>query len=869
MEGERWRKIEDLFHLALAQPAEDRESFLASQCEETQLRLQVASLLEGEEEADARIEAAFRDTFRLAARTTPAPTEREAIGPYRLLRPLGRGGLGTVFLAERADDQYSLQVAIKLIRRGLDTDDILQRFRLERQILASLAHPNIARFLDGGSTKDGLPYLVMEYVEGEPIDRYCARQRLDLRQRLRLFQRVSEAVAFAHRSLVIHRDLKPSNLLVTRDGEPKLLDFGIAKLLDPGRFTLGASPTMEGLQRLTPEFASPEQWTGDPVSTASDIYSLGVLLHLLLTGELPHARPGMTPRQIEARVTTTMPTAPSKVVAGLPPEAVPAGLDRRLSRQLAGDLDNIVGMALQREPERRYASARQLAQDVRNHLRGLPVQARPDTWTYRVSKFVRRHRVAVTAGAVALAMVVGAAFFHTVRLRDERDRAQEAFRRSEAVRGFLIRLFDAFDPELASPDPSAREILTAGLEHLDAELAEQPAIRAELGDLVGTLLQELGRYQEALPLLTNSLRLQRQLHPGDAPGVAASLDHLGDLLIDLGDWRKADTLYRQSLAMRRRLWGERHPEVAKSLNDLGVAAYYLRDYQRSRAAFEQALSLRQELFGADHLEVAETLSDLGALSHRLGDFEAAKSHLARALEIRRSILGSDHLEVALSLNNLAALPGIEGAEAMVHQALAIHRHRLGANHLQVALDLNNLAAIRKEQGDAPGAEELYAEALEITRRSGGPNHPNLPMLLTRLARLQVEDGRHGQAEAAYEEALRIQRQLPAQGSWRLSNAMANLAEFLLSRERPNEAEPLLQQAVALSRKARPEHWRTTWAESLWGHCLDRLGRHDDARPLLEKAHNYFAAQRPDSSQAQQTHEWWLAAHRETANQSLH
>ncbi len=422
MEAKRWHKLQELFHGALERQPGERHAFLDESCDgDLTLRDQALALLEASAEAETAIEMAIRHTLE---RST-ASAERETgsgerrIGPYRLLGVLGRGGLSTVYLAERADEQFRMQVALKLLRRGMESHDLLRRLRQERQILASLDHPNIARLFDGGSTQEGLPYFVMERIDGEPIDSYCDRLELSVEQRLALFRQVCEAVHYAHQNLVVHRDLKPSNILVTTDGVPKLLDFGIAKLLRPATNDdadgeeLAVTAPQERM--LTPAYASPEQLSGQTLTTATDIYSLGVLLYRLLTGRLPYELPAGQPRELERIVCEVEPTKPS--LGDSPP---------RLRRRLAGDLDNIVLKALRKEPERRYNSVAQLGEELSLHLRGMPVAARPATLGYRLAKFVHRHRTAVTATAAVLLVLAGLATFYTVQLRGERDRAHAA-----------------------------------------------------------------------------------------------------------------------------------------------------------------------------------------------------------------------------------------------------------------------------------------------------------------------------------------------------------------------------------------------------------------------------------------------------------
>ncbi|MCP4661395.1 MAG: serine/threonine protein kinase, partial [bacterium] len=409
MVPERWRQILELLEGALGQAPGDREAFLDERCaSDTALRGQVEDLLEADKEAAGFMRDPLVPVHGAISLPTAAGSPgRDLVGPYRLLRRIGQGGMSTVYLAVRGDDEYHRRVAVKIVRQGVEGEERLHRFRTERQILASLDHPSIARLYDGGTTDQGTPYFVMEYVEGLPVDEYCDRYCLSVRERLELFRKVCSAVHYAHQNLVVHRDLKPSNILVNADGVPKLLDFGIAKLLNP-ELSFHPEPTATWVRMMTPHYASPEQVRGKMITTASDVYSLGVLLYELLTGHLPHLFNERSPQEIEQLLTEVEPARPSAVVGR---EEAASGTSRalgsqrhvcgmrpeQLRRRLSGDLDTIVLMALRQEPQRRYTSVQQFSEDVRRHLAGLPVMARKATPAYRIRKFLRRNRVA-TAG---------------------------------------------------------------------------------------------------------------------------------------------------------------------------------------------------------------------------------------------------------------------------------------------------------------------------------------------------------------------------------------------------------------------------------------------------------------------------------------
>jgi eukaryotic-like serine/threonine-protein kinase len=559
--AERWRQVDALLDRVLDLPRDSRATFLdSSRTADPAVRAEVLRLLAAQHGAE-RFLARPAGEFALSMLASgaevvdrdelPSPSR---IGPYRVLREVGRGGMGRVFLAERDDPELRQRVALKVLRGGLASSHLVRRFLDERQILASLDHQNIARLLDGGITEDRLPWFAMEYVDGIPIDRYCAENRLDLSARLQLFLPVCDAVQYAHRNLVVHRDLKPSNILVTADGRVKLVDFGIAKLLAPEAGAEGGELTHAGARPMTPGYASPEQLRGEPVSTASDVYAAGVLLYMLLAEQHPHLVPGRPAHEVARAILEEVPRPPSAVSA--------TGLRRRLR----GDLDTIVLTGMRKEAERRYATVEQLAADIRRHLGGLPVTARPDTWGYRTGKFVRRHRTGV-AGAVAFGvLLVGYGF--TVTVHAERIGREAA--KTEQVRDFLVSLFTEADPGVTQGrEPTASELVDEGARRVKTELADQPEIQAEMMATLGQVYLALGRYREASEQLTAALTIQRGIVAVPDEVEARTAQLLASALHFLGRLHEAEAIVREVVHIRRALHGESDHRVGRVLNDLG------------------------------------------------------------------------------------------------------------------------------------------------------------------------------------------------------------------------------------------------------------------------------------------------------------
>ena len=854
MDPERWQKLEKLFHAAAERLPEERADWLEEQCPDDDLRREVLDLLAAEEPGGEAVERAVVGVLDLALEAGEGP-ERTRIGPYRILRELGRGGLSTVYLAERDDAEYRARVAIKLVKRGMDTRDILRRLRRERQILATLDHPYIARLFDGGSTEDGLPYFVMEAIEGQTLDAWCDDRQLPLRERLELFCKVCEAVQYAHQNLVVHRDIKPGNLMVTDGGTPKLLDFGIAKLLEPGQAT-HPTATAAGLRLLTPQFASPEQIRGEPLTTATDIYSLGVLLYLLLTGRSP-LPPGLSGRAVEHAVCEVPAPRPSQeVLRGPENEADAAARARgtrseRLSRRLRGDLDNIVLMALRKEPRRRYASAQQLGDDLQRYLEAMPVRARPDTFRYRAGKFVRRHRYGVvaacllftslSAGIVTTTWQARRAEAAQARAESNLELAERQRAKAERVSGFLVNLFEQNDPgESKGDDITAREILDRGARRILLELSGEQELMAEMMDVMGTVYQKLGDYPEAETLLRRALEERRALYGEEHPEVAASLRNLAFLEMTRNDFESAEAHYRQALALRRRLQPFEPAPTGEILNDLAVLHLSHEDFTVAEELFHEALDLRRTHLDTDHPDIAETLNNLAALHYHRGELAIAEELMRESLTLRRSHYGDLHPRVATSLNNLAALlqsqSRFEEAEPLVREVLAMRRRMLGEDHPDVAVSLNNLGALLREQSRLEEAVPALKSALEITRKALGERHLNVSGIQLNLAQVYHRQGTLDEAQALFLDSYTLRRELLGDDHPRTAFPLLGLGRSRLEAGDVAGAEGPLRSALALLESSQGDGSEVlAEARGALGEVLLETGALAEAERLLHAA----------------------------------
>ena len=834
-----WGRISAILDEALELSGADRRAYLDRACgDDSALRAEVEALLrfgEGsagfldEPVADHAAVVASLESAGTSELVTDGPGVGSRIGPYRLVREAGRGGMGAVFEAERADEQFRQRVALKIVRRGLHADSIfVRRFLDERQILADLEHPNIARLLDGGVTGDGDPWFAMEFVEGMPIDRYCTTRGLSIEARLDLFCTVCDAVQYAHRRLIVHRDLKPSNILVTEDGSVKLLDFGIAHLLGADSST-GDDVEAE-TRMLTPQYASPEQVRGDTLTTASDVYSLGAILYEMLSGRRPYE---------VARGTVTGIARQLGAEEVLPPSS---GTDARVRRRLAGDLDAIVLRAMQKDPERRYPTADGLAADIRRHRSRHPVSARGDSPGYRARLFVRRNRVGVAAGVlVGLALLGGMAG----TAWQARAASLEAAKARE-VTNFVTGLFNVSNPnESRGREITARELLETGARHVDSALVGQPELHVELLGVLGSIHRALGLYARADTILQHAVDRARATYGAQHPEFARRLTALGAVKRLEGDFKSADSILQSALVIQERRLERNHPDISATLVALGRTAVDLRTMPRAESLYRKALAIDRALYGDDKLEVAITLHELGTALWLGAKLEGADSANRAGLAIRQRHLDPDHPLVTLSLAYVADVRAAQGdlkeAERLQRDVLARRRRLYPNGHPDLAISLHALAWTLEQSGRYLEADALYTEGLETRRKLLGPDHPETILEINNLAVVRYRMGQFAGAEAAFRDV--IERWGKTLGPQHLSTntVVNNLGAALSEQGRYAEAEPLVRQSLAL-RRARLGDSHVDVAASLrnLGILLHRSGRglNEAERSLRESLRIY-------------------------------
>ncbi len=824
MDSEYWRRVERVLDVALESDPSRWSAVVSDACEgDETMRAAVEDILSRYGDARSFLETppASLAAALLAEEADAAETgyEGREFGAYRAVREIGRGGQSRVLLAERADGEFDQQVAIKILRPTFDAD--LARFRAERQILATLNHPNIGRLLDGGVAADGLPYLVLELVDGVPIDQYCDAAAYDVRARVELFLVVASAVQAAHRNLVVHRDLKPSNILVTPDGVVKLLDFGLAKLLDPLPRLADAPSTMTGQRWMTPEYAAPEQVLSQPITTSTDVYQLGAVLYRLLVGRPPFGDRGANVHRLETAI--------------LEHDVEPLG------DSLGGDLDAIVRKALAKEPDARYASVQDFSNDLRRYLTGEPVLARRQTAGYRTRRFVRRHRAAVCAAAALgtlLAVYVGTVIVDRARIRAALTEAQAGTRKAEQVTDFMLGLFRASDQGQSLHDTvTAHLLLSRGVDEARA-LTGQPELQAQMLDVIGRIHTQLGEADQARPLLTQALNIRRSLYGETHPDVATSLEGLADASEAERNDQEAVRLRRRVLELRRRWSGNDDPKTVNALFELATALHRAGDLRNAQPLFAEWTTAIER----QPREATETrgnqLNEAGVMAQSRGDYDDAVVLLRQSLAIRESLYGEHHSLVAISLRDVANVLSDAGrmteAEPLLSRAESILRSLSPDGHPQLWFTLKLHVVNLQRLNRFADAEALAREAIALGRRFEGANSVTVANLDIDLGYTLCMIGEYKEAETFDRDAIRIYRSMFNDKNAMVVMARDHLGDALRGEGRFAEAESLL--LAGYERFKVPNSITKRWR----GHALIALVRLYDAEGRAEEAAKYRA-----------------------------
>jgi tetratricopeptide (TPR) repeat protein len=834
MDADYWRQVERVLDLALdSDPSEWPTVVAEASGGNDALRREVESLLGRYTTARSYLKS--RPAHIAAALLTEARADAESVsydgrrfGAYRVVRELGRGGMSRVFLAERADGEFEQQVALKLLRPGLDSAIELNRFRAERQILASLNHPNIARLLDGGVAPDGAPFLLMELVDGEPIDRYCDARSLGIRQRLRLFLDMAGAVQSAHRSLVIHRDLKPSNILVTRDGVVKLLDFGLAKLLEPDASNTD-DRTLSTNRWMTPEYAAPEQILNRPITTSTDVYQLGAVLYRLLVGRTPFGDRKAGVHALETAILET----------DLSP----------LTGELRGDLEAILRKSLAKEPTARYASVQEFAEDVQRYLSRRPVIARRQTSFYRVRRFARRHRAAILAVStvvVLLAVYAGTVFADRARVRRALVEAQEGTRKAEQVTDFMLGLFEASEGGQSLHDTVTAHLLLSRAVDRAEELKGQPELRAQMLDVIGRIHTQLGETEKAAPLLTEALSIRRGLHGEMHPDVATSYEALAN--VNAASRNQAETirLRRRVLEIRRAIAGNDDPKSLDALYELARSLHVSGDRAAASTLFaEWSSAIARQPREVTERRAGQLASAADLVSSR-GDPARGDSLYQDALVIRRSLYGPRHSLIAAILIQLADNADRRGdpraADSLYRDAEAMLREAYPQGHPTLGVTLHMHGNSLQRADRFADAEPLLRESRSLAERFDGGNSLSVAQADINLGFTLTMTGKYTEAEALDRDAIRIFRSMFDDKNALVVMARDHLGDALRGQRRFAEAEPLL--LAGYERFKVPNSVTKLWL----GHALTALARLYDAEGRPDEAAKYRAlfeaSQRP-------------------------
>lgn len=791
-------QAQDIYLRATELPLEQRDAFVARACgEDAQLKNDVLSLLSVAGQADIYF-SSLSDRIGLASLANEEETvPQEQIGPWRLIRLLGRGGMGAVYLAERVDDQYEHQVALKLLPIGASTDQARARFLSERQILARLVHDNVARLLDGGVTDDGSPWFAMDYVEGLPIDEYCARHKLDVQARLRLLLDVANAVQYAHGSLIVHRDLKPGNVLVEEGGRVRLLDFGIAKVLEA--HGEDASLTILAQRPVTPAFASPEMLRGEPVDVTTDVYSLGVLMYLLLTDSLPLSYDGMTLTAMHAHAAES--------------EPVPL---RQINHALSGDLEAIVIKALGKTPEERYRSVESFAADIRRFLDHLPVSAKPPSSYYRARKFASRHRFGLAFAAfaaVSLATLTGVAVHSAVTSKQQARQIAIERDKAEQTKAFLLSIFEVSGPNQSKgQNITALELLDAGTQRIRSELANQPAVRAELTQSIAQVYLELSALDKAQALFEEANELWKTLPDSDA-ARAQILERRAYIAEKRGNFERAEALANDAVAANRTL--PKAAGLAGSLVTLGRVMQRRGKLEEAENNFREALRRHREQDGDRHLSVARDLNHLGSVLMHRGDYRQAETAIREGLAIRRQVNGDVHTSLTDSLHNLAQVLNFQArhqeALTVINEAIGIVETLTPDGDSGAFYLWNALADTYRKMGDLAGAERNFRKSLEVLRRYYDAEHPETAMVLAQLGRIALQRGDAATAEPLLREGIGIiERGNP--GHPFLPDIRITHGQSLIELTRYDQAADIIEDSYTrLDANVGTEHPRTQFA----------------------------------------------------------
>lgn len=876
MSESSWQKLQLIFEKAVELPVELRADFLDDACEgDDELLKRVQKLLladvESKEQESEFLSLELVDSDKKLIGTT--------IDGWKIIKLIGSGGMGSVFKVERKQSDFKQFSALKIVKKGLDSDSVVSRFRQERQILAKLNHPNIAKLFDGGITEDGRPYFVMELVEGIPINSYCDEQKLTIAERLKLFRQACHAVHYAHKNLVVHRDLKPSNIIVDKQGRLKLLDFGIAKVLSGSQ---SAELTVTGVQLHTPAYASPEQLCGETITTASDIYALGILFYELLSGRRPFEL-NRSPKEFRDLVLTAQPLKPSDAItlsaildkqASIEPKSVIlnryqqqaelATLEKittergskakKLRKTLAGDLDTICLTAMHREPERRYASANEMAEEIKRHLSGMPILARPDSSLYRLNKFLKRHRAAAMVGCIGFILVIALSLVHTIQLTEQRDLAILERQKAEEVMDFLIGLFEVSDPSESKGETiTARDLLDSGSKQIQSQLSSQPQVQQSLQRVLGEVYYKLGIESHAKQLLSETLKSQVALLGEKHLDVAKTQKALAVLHQERAEYEQAETLFQQALKTQRELLSVENFELVKTINAIGFFEQTRSNFDAAEANYFEALDIAKRITSLDHPQVAELMENLGGIYRILDRYDNAEKLLRDALQMNDRLYQSGpHLQISESKRELAILlkemGRYEESKELFLAVIESLTKILGPDHRSVGIAWNGYGMLLTDMKDIDGAIEANKNFIGILERAYSGPHPALGAAYNNRAYMLKNNRDYEDAVKHFQLSIDVQNAIGLpENHINRSYPLAGMGLTLIEQEKYIEAQEILLAVLALRREAFDEsHTLVTTAKRDLATSLIGLKEYSRAEKILLECYQQFVKTRGEN-----------------------
>ncbi len=850
MDKNTWTKVKTIYLDAVELPENERKDYINSLCDDSELKEEIYSLLSANDVAD--------DFLDIASLPKDALIENDNFfigkffGRYKIIKLIAQGGMGLVYFGLR-DDEVKQKAAVKIINPGYASSTVIKRFQTERQTLANLNHPNISKLLDGGITDDGIQFLVMEFIDGIPVDEYCDEHKLNIKERLKLFLKIADVVKYAHHNLVVHRDLKPNNILITKEGEPKLLDFGIAKILDPEGMT-HETITSKGILNFTPEYASPEQIKGEIITTSSDVYSLGIVLYKLLTGHHPYKLKSHFPSDIKDSVLHAEPTKPSEIiyetvekkydekVITISPETVSStreGSIEKLHKKLIGDLDNIVAMSIRKEAERRYSSVENFAEDIKRYLNDQPVNAHKDSLSYRSKKFVKRNKTAVITFAIINIFIIlglGGIIWQSRIASIERDNAKLEAEKANQIKSFLLNMISSPDPKQDGREVKVIDAIQKAAKSLSTELQGQKQIEAEIRTIIGTTYQNLGIYDSAEVEMNKALDINQKLFGEKSYETAVSLKNLGVVLEYKGDYESTEKLYRKSLDMLKSVEDKPSLELAKMLDSYGSLFTDMGNYQKAEEVSYEALLTAEKVRGDDDYDVISIKNNLATALNYNGKLDKADSLYRVCLKAFRKKFGNNHIRVSNVLNNLAFISIYKQehhkALPLLEESINIKKKILGEDHPDLILAYSNLGSTYFNDSQFVKAEEIIKASVDVGLKNFDENNVNLSRSYMWYGRALAANGKFKDGINFLSKSYSIRKKEFGQNNKLTLTVEMQLGKCLLNAKQFSEAENhLLKSYQGLNEKYGEEDRTTKLALSALVDLYKNWGKPNKAAQL--------------------------------------